>query len=163
MRAKLQAKLNDERTMTMVRWWIVGIVFSILTIPALYLMHDQLGMPLTIATLLVSEILTVLRFGVNDRWVFGNLRPTWRRLIEYHAAVITSTLIWWAMTNALPMFGIHYLIASVLGTVVSVMWSMVTNFLWVWKPKPPAVVPAILEAAAQPAAYAGSVRLDEVM
>jgi putative flippase GtrA len=85
----------------------------------------------------------VLRFGVNDRWVFGNPRPTWRRLIEYHAAVISSSIIWWAVTNVLPLFGVHYLIASLFGTATSVGWSMVTNFMWVWRPRPAS--PTVLE------------------
>ena len=121
--------------MAIVRWWIVGIIFLGLTIPALYLLHDRLGLPLPVATLLASEILTVIRFGVNDRWVFGNTRPTWRRLLEYHAAVISSSVIWWVVTNLLPLIGVNYLIASLFGTVASVGWSMVTNFLWVWRPK----------------------------
>jgi len=145
--------------MTIVRWWIVGIIFLGLTIPALYLLHDVLALPLPVATLLASEILTVIRFGVNDRWVFGNLRPTWRRLIEYHAAVISSSIIWWAVTNVLPLFGVHYLIASLFGTAASVGWSMVTNFLWVWRPKTSgtstAAGPVLLEARLETAASVG--------
>jgi putative flippase GtrA len=143
MRA-LRKRLTEERTLVIVRWWIVGIIFLGLTIPTLYLLHDQLGLPLPLATLLAGELLTVIRFGVNDRWVFGNARPTWRRLIEYHAAVISSSLIWWTVTNLLPLVGVHYLIASLFGTVASVGWSMVTNFLWVWRPK--ASSPVMLEA-----------------
>jgi putative flippase GtrA len=154
----LRRRLAEPRTMAIARWWIVGIVFFGLTIPALYLLHDQLGLPLPVATLLAGEFLTVLRFGVNDRWVFGNLRPTWRRLIEYHAAVISSSIIWWAVTNLLPLFGVHYLVASLFGTATSVGWSMVTNFLWVWRPK--AASPALLEPKLRTAGYTSQSHFD---
>jgi len=154
----LRRRLAEPRTMAIARWWIVGIVFFGLTIPALYLLHDQLGLPLPVATLLAGEFLTVLRFGVNDRWVFGNPRPTWRRLIEYHAAVISSSIIWWGVTNLLPLFGVHYLVASLFGTATSVGWSMVTNFLWVWRPK--AASPALLEPKLRTAGYTSQSHFD---
>jgi putative flippase GtrA len=148
----LRKRLAEERTQAVVRWWIVGIGFFGLTIPTLYLLHDQLGLPLPIATLLAGEILTVVRFGINDRWVFGNRRPTWRRFIEYHAAVIGGSIIWWAVTNIMPLFGVHYLIASLFGTAASVGWSMVTNFLWVWRPPraTPTASPVLVEAGQSP-------------
>jgi putative flippase GtrA len=154
----LRERLTEERTLTIVRWLIVGIIFFGLTIPALYLLHDQFGLPLPVATLLAGELLTVLRFGVNDRWVFGNPRPTWRRLMEYHAAVISSSIIWWAVTNVVPLFGVHYLIASLFGTATSVGWSMVTNFLWVWRPK--AGSPGRLETELRTAGYTTPSRVD---
>jgi len=36
-------------------------------------------------------------------------------------------------SNALPRFGVHYLIASTAGSACSVFLSMFTNFLWVWR------------------------------
>jgi putative flippase GtrA len=154
----LRARLNEPRVVAMVRWWIVGIVFFGLTIPALYVFHDLLGLPLWAATLLAGELGTVLRFGVNDRWVFGNRRPTWRRLIEYHAAVISSFAIWWAATNALAAFGVHYILASLFGTGVSVGWSMFTNFVWVWRPRTSSA--ALVEAAPRTAGYSAQSRFD---
>ncbi|MDQ6670580.1 MAG: GtrA family protein [Chloroflexota bacterium] len=125
--------IAPERLAEMARWWAVGLVFLVINIPLLYILRDGLGIPLWVATLVGGEIGTLARFLVNDRWVFGNRRPTWRRALKYHAAVASSFGIWWAVTNALAQVGLHYLIANVLGQATSVGWSMLTNFGWIWR------------------------------
>ncbi|NES83118.1 MAG: GtrA family protein [Moorea sp. SIO2B7] len=116
-----------------VRWWIVGLAFTAGNIPILYLLVDMLGISLIVATLIAAELVTILRFLVNDRWVFGYFSPTWKRLWQYHLANASSLFIWWLIANLLPKLGIHYLLASILATCCSVGWSMITNFLWVWR------------------------------
>ena len=120
---------------SVVRWWIVGLFFTFVNIPLLYLFVDIVKLPLWAATLLASELVTLVRFFVNDYWVFGYPAPTWKRLWQYHVANASSFGIWWLGANIIPKFGINYLIASVLATGISVGWSMITNFLWIWKPK----------------------------
>jgi len=114
-------------------WWIVGMAFTLLNLPTLYLLVDVLAVPLAAATLMAGEAGLLARFLVNDRWVFGEQRPTLQRLGQYHLAVAGGFVIWWTATNTLSRFGIHYLLAALLGTGASVAWSMVTNFLWVWR------------------------------
>src|SRR5690242_7158358 len=62
------------------RWWIVGLGFYGVGLGVLYLFTSVLKMPLMIGTLLSAEITLVLRFFVNDRWVFQYRRPSWVRL-----------------------------------------------------------------------------------
>lgn len=124
-----------------VRWWIVGLFFMGLNIPLLYIFYEVMGIDLKIATALASEIGTLLRFLVNDRWVFGHPRPTWQRLWQYHVAIASSFVIWWSAANLFtgmlePYFPqLDYIIASILATCCSVGWSMFTNFLWIWRKK----------------------------
>src|SRR5437867_1330246 len=115
------------------RWWIVGLAFFGGGLGILYLFMDVLRMPLMIGTLLAAEVTIVLRFAINDRWVFGNRRPTWTRLWQFHIVSAVGSVIWWVAANTLPRFGVHYLIASTAGTACSVFFSMLTNFLWVWR------------------------------
>lgn len=115
------------------RWWAVGITFTLLNIPILYVLVDIIAVPLAVATVLAGEAAVLARFLVNDRWVFKEQRPTWRRLWQYHAAVVGGFAIWWSATNFLSGRGVHYLAASLLGTGFSAVWSMFTNFLWVWQ------------------------------
>lgn len=117
----------------MTRWWIVGIVFMAWSLGALYLLKDRWRMSLMLATLVTAETGTILRFFVNDWWVFGHGRPTLIRFWQYHVANAGSFVIWWAVCNALPLFGVHYLVASVAATTCSVGFSMLTNFLWIWR------------------------------
>lgn len=114
-------------------WWVVGVGFTLLNIPVLYLLVDLLTIPLGAATLIAGEAGLLARFLVNDRWVFGQLRPTPRQLWQYHVAAAGGFAIWWVATNILSRIGMHYLVAALAATGASVMWSMVTNFLWVWR------------------------------
>ena len=90
-------------------------------------------MPLMAGTAVGAEATLLSRFLVNDRWVFGYRRPTWTRLCQFHLASAGGGTIWWIMANTLPQFGIHYLLAALAGTACSVLFSMTTNFLWIWR------------------------------
>jgi putative flippase GtrA len=115
------------------RWWIVGLAFHIVGLGALYVFKEVLNLPLMVLTLMAAECTLLVRFLVNDRWVFGHRCPTWSRLWQYHAASAGGAAIWWSVSNLLPRFGIHYLIAATIGTGCSVFFSMFTNFLWIWR------------------------------
>jgi putative flippase GtrA len=119
----------------MLRWWIVGLSFIAVNIGLLYVFVDLLGMPVLVATLLAAEIGTLMRFVINDRWVFRQTKLTLRRLWQYHVANAGSFSIWWVSTNALVFLGGHYMIASVIGMGCSVFFSMATNFFWIWTHK----------------------------
>jgi putative flippase GtrA len=122
-----------ERLAELARWWAIGLLFLLINIPLLYGLRQFLALPVAVATLAAGELGTLARFVVNDRWVFGNPRPTWRRCAQYHAAVASSFVIWWIVTNLLANAGVHYLLASIAGQAVSVGWSMLTNFGWIWR------------------------------
>ena len=121
---------------SLARWWIVGLAFFGGGIGLLYLFVGVLKWPLVLATLVASEVILLLRFLINDRWVFGNPYPSWIRLWQFHVASVGGAAIWWTAANTLPRLGVHYLIASTIGTACSVLFSMVSNFLWVWRGRP---------------------------
>jgi putative flippase GtrA len=120
-----------------VRWWIVGLFFTFANIPILYLFDKILRMPSWLALVLASELVTIVRFFVNDRWVFGYTFPTWQRLWQYHIANFGSFVIWFGVSLILRYaFSVDTVLAGLIATVFSVGFSMVTNFLWIWrKPK----------------------------
>ncbi|MGH8129229.1 MAG: GtrA family protein [Steroidobacteraceae bacterium] len=120
-------------TAAMLRWWIVGVSFVAVNVGFLYLFVDLLRWPIVLATFVAAEAGTLLRFLANDRWVFGRRRPTWGRLWQYHVANAASLGIWWSATNVFAFLGVHYLLASILAMACSVLLSMVTNFLWIWR------------------------------
>lgn len=120
-------------TTAMLRWWIVGFGFVAVNIAFLYAFVELMHMPVAVATIIAAEAGTLLRYLVNDRWVFGKTRPSWRRLWQYHVANAASLCIWWVATNLFAYFGAHYMIASVLAMACSVLISILTNFLWIWR------------------------------
>lgn len=129
------------------RWWASGLCFYAATQGALYGLIGLLHAPLLPTTLAVSEGLAIVRFMLNDRWVFRQPGGfTWQRFWQYHVANAVSMMIWWSVTNLLPLAGVHYLVASTIGTGCSVGCTMLIHFWWVWRPVPPG--PAANEAVA---------------
>jgi putative flippase GtrA len=120
------------------RWWIVGLAFTGAGLLALYVLHDVLHLPLLAATTVGAEATLLVRFLINDRWVFGRRRPTWIRLWQFHVAGAAGGAVWWVVANVLPRFGVHYLLAAAAGTACSVVFGMATNFLWIWRARVPA-------------------------
>jgi putative flippase GtrA len=119
----------------MLRWWIVGVVFLGVNIALLYLFIDMIGLPVLVSTFIAAEIGVLLRFVVNDRWVFRQSGITLQRLWQYHVAIAGSFAVWWISTNVIVFFGGHYMIASVIGMACSVLLSIATNFFWIWTHK----------------------------
>jgi hypothetical protein len=43
--------------------------------------------------------------------------------------------VWWGATNLLNLWGVHYLLASVLAVGFSTGFSLAANFYWIWHKK----------------------------
>ncbi len=134
----------------MVRWWIVGLFFTGLNLPLLGIFKEVFGFSNQVALILAGETGTLLRYFANDYWVFGYPRPSFKRCWEYHLANFSSFIVWFVFSEYvfLPLlnalFGeiivgddvnLNLYIATILATCVSVGWSMITNFLWIWRSK----------------------------
>jgi len=132
------------------KWWVVGIVFLGVGTAVLYVFVAWLHMPLVWATSLSAEVTMLIRFLINDRWVFGHSRPTWKRLWQFHVASAGGFVVWWLFANFLPPLGVQYLIASAAGSLFSSFFSMASNFLWIWRRRTePATQSASIEMAAE--------------
>ena len=115
------------------RWWAAGLSFFFVGLGVLYLFMDVLRMPLLFGTLLGAEVTTIVRYAINDRWVFRQRRTSWTRFWQFHVANAGGFVLWWVVTNVLARMGVYYLIASTAGTACSVLFSLTTNFLWIWR------------------------------
>ncbi|HEX7632365.1 MAG TPA: GtrA family protein [Lacunisphaera sp.] len=124
-----------------VRWLLAGLAFMGLTSLFLYVFVDQLGTSVMVGTLLSLEASTLLRFYVNEKWVFASHNLSWRRLGQYHVANAGASAVWWVAANLLNHFGVHHLLAAVLAVGLSTGVSMASNFLWVWRAKHPPTGP----------------------
>jgi putative flippase GtrA len=134
---------------TLVRWWIVGIGFAVGSIPMLQVFEQNMQMPPWLSSILVAELTTLLRYPMNDRWVFRRPRLSWVRLWQYHVANAGSAVLWVIVYNTLGILfqmdgtflaqwqgtAIERTIKALVATAFSVGLSMVTNFLWIWRSK----------------------------
>jgi len=119
-----------------VRWIIVGVAFLGLGLSISYLMVSILLLPVAVGTLVSALVGAILRFFVLDAWVFPKLKNQgllWRRFWKYQVTHATAYAGGWALINGLVLFGINYLVATLIATGVTTGFSMLSHFQWVWK------------------------------
>lgn len=119
------------------KWLAAGLGFMAFSTGLLYVLVDRLGMSVPVGTFVSAEISTLLRFVVNHYWVFGLRNPTIRNCVEYHVANAGAFALWWLTANLLTILGMHYLLASVAAVAGSTLFSLSTNFFWIWKKRHP--------------------------
>lgn len=117
----------------MARWFTAGLVFMGINTVILYALVEWARMTVPVATLVAAEACTLLRFFVNHYWVFRRRNPTLRDLAGYHVANGGAFAMWWGVANILTYLGMHYLLASIAAVGVSTLFSLWTNFTWIWK------------------------------
>jgi len=129
----LRVLVEDGTTRRIAKWFAAGLGFMGISTLLLFAFVDLLSLSVPLATLLVAELTTLLRFLVNHRWVFGLRNPTLRACIQYHVANAGAFAVWWTTANVLTVLGMHYLWAGILAVACSTSVSLATNFLWIWR------------------------------
>ncbi len=116
------------------RWLVLGVGAALVELALLDVLINALRVPFWAASALAAEALILTRFAVADRWVFHHPRPTRQRLLRYQGASMGALVVYLALFNALTLgLGTGYTVAFVCGTGASFVWSLLTNFLWVWR------------------------------
>jgi putative flippase GtrA len=114
-------------------WVVLGVVAAFVELGLLSVLVDGLHWELPVATAVAAEALILAKFFIADRWVFGYPKPNWERLVKYHAACAGAFVVYWLVINGLNTgLQVPYGVGFAAGTVASFLWSLVTNFLWVW-------------------------------
>lgn len=117
------------------KWLLAGLVFMGINAALLYLLVGQLALSVPVGTLIAAEACTLLRFFVNHYMVFSRTNPTWGDCLNYHVANSGAFVIWWVVANVLSLV-MHYQLAAILAVGCSTVFSILTNFLWVWRRAP---------------------------
>ena len=117
------------------RWFFVGAVFALFNSILLYLFIDLISFSIPVGTALAAEICTLLRYFINEYWVFKHGKASIKGCIHFHVVNMLSWASWWVVANFLVIYGLHYQIASILALCVSTGVSLITNFYWVWNDK----------------------------
>jgi putative flippase GtrA len=116
-------------------WFVLGVSAAVVELALLRVLVDVLSWPLFVASLVAAEALILVKFVIADRLVFGHSRPGLDRLLRYHGACLGAMIVYWVVINGLvELLGVPYTVGFVLGTGASFAWSLVSNFLWVWRP-----------------------------
>jgi len=139
--SQLRSAFRPGGSLPLVRWLFAGLVFMGLNTLFLKALIGWGGLRPMVGTICAGELATLLRYLVNDRWVFGRRELSWRRLWQYHLANGGALCLWWIATNVLISFGMNYLLAGVLAVAFSTGFSMASNFYWIWRQRSPAARP----------------------
>jgi putative flippase GtrA len=119
------------------RWAALGVGAAVAELALLRALVEGLMLPPWLASAVAAEALILARFVIADRWVFLQARPSLGRLVRYQGACLGALLVYLVTFNILVGgFGALYAVAFVLGTGASFVWSLATNFLWVWRGAP---------------------------
>ena len=129
----LSRKVVETLNKPVYRWLTVGGSFLFINAFFMWIFVEKIHLAVFVATLISAEVCTVLRFFVNENWIFRTGQHCWVRLGQFHVANAAAFVIWLALTNLLVLRGFHYQLASVAGVACSVGASFLSNFLWVWR------------------------------
>lgn len=116
---------------------MAGSLFMGINTGLLYLLVHFSKFSVPIATMLAAESCTILRYLLNDIWVFRSCKLTWLKLWRYHLANALASIVWWIAANILTRVGFNYIAASILAVVFSTGVSFASNVLWIWRPITP--------------------------
>ena len=117
------------------KWFGAGLVFMGLAPLWMYCFVEIYGINVYLATFLAAEINTILRYFVNNFFVFNRSEFSVRGIFNYHIANAGALAIWWIASSVFIFLGVHYLYAGVMAVAFSTLFSFYSNFFWVWKTK----------------------------
>ena len=117
----------------LLKWGGAGLAMMAINTMLLFLFVDAGGLSVPVATFLGAEACTLLRFVINHYWVFGQRNPTFSSCVRFHLANAGAFAVWWVTANLLTLFGVHYLVAGIAAVGCSILISLTTNFLWIWR------------------------------
>jgi putative flippase GtrA len=128
-----ELKFTMWQSRRIVSWVLLGLTGSLAELVLLRGLLEVWHWALPLATAVAAEVLIVIKFLVADRWVFQHPWPTVARLMRYHGASAGALVIYWLVVNGLGIIvGLMYVEAFIIGTAAAFVWSLLTNFLWVW-------------------------------
>lgn len=115
-----------------IRFGLVGGSGVGINMLALYLLHDELGLPLSRSAIVAIALAITNNFIWNNFWTFGATGIQPRRLIQFVAVSFVGMVINLIVLNLLFAAGIHYAPANLAGIMVATAWNFYANSRWTW-------------------------------
>ncbi|WP_297460684.1 glycosyltransferase [Thermococcus sp.] len=118
----------------LIKFTLVGLSGVLVNEGFLWAFVNLLGWNRILANIPATELAILNNFLWNDLWTFKDLRrnPLWKRLLTFHAAALSGALVQWIVYAGLVYLGIHYLIANLIGIVVSFIVRFLVNRHVTW-------------------------------
>ncbi|ASJ10397.1 dolichol monophosphate mannose synthase [Thermococcus sp. P6] len=118
----------------LIKFTLVGLSGVLVNEGFLWLFVSTFGWDKVLANVPATELAILNNFIWNDLWTFRDLKrkPFWSRIASFHVAALTGAIFQWIVYVALMFLGIHYLIANLLGIVVSFVVRFLFNRHVTW-------------------------------
>jgi len=118
----------------LLKFSLVGLSGILVNEFSLWFFVEVLHWDRIVANVPATELAILNNFLWNDLWTFKDLRrkPLWRRLLSFHLAALTGALVQWAIYVPLVWLGVHYLVANLVGILVSFVVRFAVNRHVTW-------------------------------
>lgn len=124
-----------------VKFALVGVSGVLVNNLVLFLLHGRAGLPLPVASLVAIESAIVNNFLFNDRWTFGQATPTLGRFLRFNLVSLGGLVVNLSvLTGLVRLFGVHYLVANLVGIAAALAWNFLVNVRWTWASTAPTSV-----------------------
>ena len=118
----------------LVKFTLVGLSGVLVNEGFLYAFVRFLGWDKILANIPATELAILNNFAWNDIWTFKDVRRKSlpKRLLSFHIAALTGAVVQWMIYAGLVYVGLHYLIANLIGIVVSFLVRFLFNRHVTW-------------------------------
>jgi len=99
------------------------------------LIFVNIGITLKISSIISIELSILNNFILNNFWTWkkGLSEGFYKRILQYHLVTLISGLINYFILIYLTSFGIHYLIANLIGISIGMGINFLLNLFWTFK------------------------------
>src|SRR6476620_7297924 len=117
------------------RFGVVGLSGIVVNSAILWTLVRELHLPVTLGSVLATEVAILSNFLLNDRWTFRGARERSfrQRLMRFNGVALGGMAITAGILTALASYThLHLLFANVLAVGAATGWNYVVNSRWTW-------------------------------
>ncbi|MER7001473.1 GtrA family protein [Dactylosporangium sp. NPDC000555] len=115
-----------------VRYVITGVVSAAADFGLLYLLHEWLGLPVSVAAFIAVSTAFFLNFALNRVWSFRSTAPVAGQISRYFLLACVNWVLTTIMVGLFTWAGFYYLIAKAIALVVTTASNYLLYRLWVF-------------------------------
>jgi len=127
------------------RFVLVGTIGFILTAISLRLLHINLGLHITLATVISSEVGLLSNFFFHERWTYNSVdhhhKSTAKKFVHFHMSSWSGVVLITVLeTVGVKAFKLNYLVSLVFAAGITMFWNFFWTKYFIFKGKTPAVL-----------------------
>jgi dolichol-phosphate mannosyltransferase len=133
MRNKIKKIIGSHETLA--KFLIVGLSGIIVNMFFLWFFKSIINFDLRIAGVFAIEISVINNFIFNDIWTFKDRKNSsvLAKFLKYNLSVLLGLLLNYASLLLLTKYGIYYLLANLIGIILSTTTNYILSSRWAWK------------------------------